>query len=162
MPVPVNIDDVNDVLKPWLGALFLMSTPLSQEITGQMKRYSPARESFSQLRDRLEHQLLVSISKLTRSSMCIMAEDYQPRRLTLSDIEDMADELMGLIFDRLSPFSSNFERVNAYALQHASLSALRVLYQKYAAYYSQEQFQFMISMIKKLYPKERYQPWLKE
>lgn len=161
MPVPVNLDDVNYALKPWLGALFLMSTPLSQEIAYQLMHYSPARESFDQLQARLEHQLLVSINKLTRASMCIMVENYQTKRLTLADIDGMTDDLMGLVFDRLTPFSSNFERLNAYSLHHASLAALRVLYQKYSSFFSQEEYQFMISMIQKLYPKKRYQEWLK-
>ena len=162
MPIPVNPDDVIDVLKPWLGTLFLMSTPLSQEIAYEMMHYVPARESFAQLRDRLEHQLLVSINKLTRSSMCIMVEDYRTKRLTLGEIEDMTDDLIGIVFDRLSPFSSNFERLNEYALQHASLSALRVLYQKYSSFYSLEENAFMVQMIKKTYPQERYQAWLRD
>ncbi|HPJ01406.1 MAG TPA: hypothetical protein PKU80_01010 [Candidatus Limiplasma sp.] len=162
MPVPIHLDDVNDALRPWLGALFLMSTPLSQELSYQMMQYSPVRETFEQLRARLEQHLLVRINKLTRSSMCIMVENYQTRRLSLRDIEFMTDDLMGLMFDRMTPFSSNFEKLNEYALQHESLSALRVLYQKYASFFSEEEYQFMIHMMKSLYPKERYQDWLKD
>jgi hypothetical protein len=162
MPFPVQLDDVNDALKPWLGALFLMSTPLSQDISYQMMQYSPARETFEQLRERLEHHMLVLISKLTRSSMCIMVENYQTKRLSLGEIEIMTDDLMGLIFDRLSPFESNYDKLNEYALKHESLAALRVLYQKYAEYFSQEEYQFMIRMIKSLYPVERYQDWMKD
>lgn len=160
MPVPVNLDEVNDALKPCLGALFLMSTPLSQEMGYLLATYSPSRETFDQLRDRLEQQLLVSISKLTRTSMCILVENYQTRRVLLADIERMADDLMGLVFDRMTPFSSNFERLNEYSLHHESLAALRVLYQKYSSFFTKEEYQFMIAMIKKLYPKERYQAWL--
>lgn len=162
MPVPVQLDDVNDALKPWLGALFLMSTPLAQEISCQMRQFSPARETFEQLRERLEHHMLVLISKLTRSSMCIMVENYQTKRLTLREIEIMTDDLMGLIFERLSPFESNFIKLNEYALRHESLAALRVLYQKYASFFSKEEYRFMIRMIKNLYPAERYQDWMKD
>ena len=162
MPVPVQLDDVNDALKPWLGALFLMSTPLSQEITYQMVQYSPVRESLEQLRERLEHHMLVTINRLTRSSMCIMVENYQTRRLSLRDIEGMTDDLMGLVFDRLPPIEPNFDRLNEYSLQHESLAALRVLYQKYSAFFSEEEYRFMISMMKSLYPKERYQAWLRD
>ena len=162
MPVPIHLDDVNDALKPWLGALFLMSTPLSQELTYQMMQYSPVRESFEQLRERLEQHILVRINKLTHSSMCIMVENYKTKKLSLRDIEYMTDDLMGLMFDCLSPFSSNFEKLNEYALQHESLAALRVLYQKYASFFSEEEYAFMIQMMKSLYPKERYEAWLKD
>lgn len=162
MPVPIHLDDVNDALKPWLGALFLMSTPLSQELSYQMMQYSPVRETFEQLRQRLEQYILVRINKLTRSSMCIMVENYQTKQLSLRDIEIMTDDLMGLMFDRLSPFSANFEKLNEYALQHESLAALRVLYQKYSSFFTEEEYQFMIHMMKSLYPKERYQAWLND
>ena len=36
------------------------------------------------------------------------------------------------------------------------------LYQKYASFFSEEEYQFMIHMMKSLYPKERYQDWLKD
>jgi len=162
MPVPIHLDNVNDALKPWLGALFLMSTPLSQELSYRMMQYSPVRETFEQLRERLEQYILVRINKLTHSTMCIMVENYKTKRLSLRDIEYMTDDLMGLMFDRLQPFSSNFEKLNEYALRHESLAALRVLYQKYASYFTQEEYAFMIRMIKNLYPKERYREWLTE
>jgi exonuclease VII large subunit len=160
MPVPIHLDDVNDTLKPWLGPLFLMSTPLSQELTYRMMQYSPVRENFDQLREKLEKHILVQINKLTHASMCIMVENYKTKRLTLRDIECMTDDLMGLMFDSLTPLKSNFEKLNEYALQHESLSALRVLYQKYASSFSEEEYAFMIQMIKNLYPKERYREWL--
>ncbi|HPF88237.1 MAG TPA: hypothetical protein PK537_09330 [Candidatus Limiplasma sp.] len=162
MSVPVKLDDVNDTLKPWLGALFLMSTPLSQEIAFQLMHYSPSREPFARLRDRLEHQLLVTLNKLTHTSMCIMVENYQTRRIALADIETMTDDLMGLVFDQLSPFRANYDRLNEYALQHPSLAALRVLYQKYSSFFSQEEYRFMIGMIKKLYTQDRYSAWLRD
>ena len=162
MPVPIQPDEVNAALKPWLGVLFLMSTPLSQAMAYQMSQYSPARETFEQLRGRLEQQMLVSLSRATRSSMCIMVENYQTKRLSLRDIEYMTDDLMGLVFDRLTPFQPNYERLNEYALQHESLSALRVLYQKYASFFGEEEYRFMIRMIKSLYPQNRYQAWLSD
>ena len=88
MPVPIHLDDVNDALRPWLGALFLMSTPLSQELSYQMMQYSPVRETFEQLRARLEQHLLVRINKLTRSSMCIMVENYQTKAVVTAGYRD--------------------------------------------------------------------------
>ena len=73
-----------------------------------MMQYSPVRETFEQLRQRLEQYILVRINKLTRSSMCIMVENYQTKQLSLRDIEIMTDDLMGLMFDRLSPVFREF------------------------------------------------------
>lgn len=43
-----------------------------------------------------------------------------------------------------------------------SLSALRVLYQKYASYYSEEDLRFLKEMIRRTYPPEKYRDWLKD
>ena len=69
---------------------------------------------------------------------------------------------MGVIFDKLTPFSANFIKLNDYSLRVYSLSALRVLYQRYASFYTKEEFDFMVHMIRTIYPPERYAAWLKE
>ena len=104
----------------------------------------------------------MQISRLTRTSMCIVVENYQTRKLSLQDIETMTDDQMGLMFDRVSSISTSFDRINEYALQHESLAALRVLVQKYSSNYTEEELAFMVQMIRSLYPKERYQDWLAE
>lgn len=37
---------------------------------------------------------------------------------------------------------------------------MRVLYQKYASFYTQEELDFLASMIRSAYPRERYAAWL--
>ena len=80
----------------------------------------------------------------------------------MSLMAEITDDLMGLIFDSLTPFSANFIKINDYSMQVQSLNALRVLYQKYASYYSEEELQFMIRMIRTVYPPQRYAAWLPE
>ena len=77
-------------------------------------------------------------------------------------IAAITDDLMGVIFDKLTPFSANFIKLNDYSLRVYSLSALRVLYQRYASFYTKEEFDFMVHMIRTIYPPERYAAWLKE
>ena len=48
------------------------------------------------------------------------------------------------------------------SLRVYSLNALRVLYQRYASFYTKEEFDFMVHMIRTIYPPERYAAWLKE
>ena len=73
----------------------------------------------------------------------------------------MIDDVMGLVFDSLTPFSANFTKINEYALHEESLSALRVLYQKYREFFTKEQYDFLVKMIRSIYPPERYAGWLK-
>ena len=69
---------------------------------------------------------------------------------------------MGVLFDKLTPFSANFIKLNDYSLRVQSLSALRVLYQKYASFYSEEDLRFLKEMVSRTYPPEKYRDWLKD
>ncbi len=162
MAIPVDARDVERVLQPWLGSMLLTATPIVGQVTGVLKEFAPYRQTLYNLRDQVEHDILVGISKVTRGSMCVVLDDYSSRRLFLKDITYMTDDVMGLVFDSLTPFSANFTRLNDYALHEESLSVLRVLYQKYEKFFTVEEYAFLIAMIKKIYPQQRYIEWLKE
>ena len=162
MAIPVEMKDVERILRPWVGSLLLSSSTLAGEIACVLMEYSPYRHTLQQLRDCLSHDLITGINRITGGSMCVVQEQYRTKRLTLRDIQWMTDDLMGLVFDALTPFSANFAKLNEYALHEESLSVLRVLYQKYKSFFSPDQYLFMVKMIKSIYPPERYAAWLKE
>lgn len=162
MAIPVDVKDVERVLCPWLGTMLLSSSPIAAEIAHKVMEYAPYRQTFQELKEAIDHDLFAGVSRATGGSMCVVLDDYSTRRLLLKDMEWMADDVMGLAFDCLTPFSANFTKLNEYALHAESLAALRVLYQKYRDFFTEEQFAFLIRMIRKIYPKERYAVWLKE
>jgi len=159
--IPVDIKDVERVLRPWLGSMLLSSTPLAGEVAGVVMDYAPYRQTFQELKTVVAHDLLTGVNRATGGSMCIVLDDYRTRRLTLKDMQWMTDDVMGLVFDSLTTFSANFHKLNDYALHEESLAALRVLYQKYQSFFTEEQYAFLIRMIKTIHPRERYEEWLK-
>ncbi|NLO85229.1 MAG: hypothetical protein GX096_07365 [Clostridiales bacterium] len=162
MAMPVSQDDIERVLRPWLGSLFLGTNSLCAILTNQMMSYAPYRQTLDDLHDIIERTVLTNLNKLTRGSMTIVTDNYHSKRIGTKEIARITDELMGVVFDKLTPFSANFVKLNDYSLRYESLEALRVLYQKYQTYYNEDQFRFMIQMIRKVYPPERYQHWLVE
>ena len=134
MAMPVEKTDVECALRPWLGSLFLNAHPLADIIT----------------------------ERLCNGTLTVILDNYRSRRLGQAAIDAMTDDLMGVVFDQLTPFSANFIKLNDYSMHNESLNALRVLYQKYAPYYSPDEFAFMVRVIKGVYPEERYRSWLKE
>lgn len=162
MAIPVDVKDVERVLRPWLGSLLLSSNTLTTDIACVVMEYAPYRHTLQQLRDCIAHDLLTGINKVTGGSMTIVQDNYHTKRLTLRDMQWMTDDVMGLVFDCLTPFSANFEKLNDFALHEESLSAMRVLYQKYKSFFKQEQFEFLIRMIKSIYPPDRYAMWMKD
>lgn len=160
--IPVEIKDVERVLRPWLGSILLSSSTLAGDIGCVLMEYAPYRHTLQQLRDCVGHDLLTGINRITGGSMCVVQDNYRTKRLTLRDMQWMTDDLMGLVFDALTPFSANFNKLNDYALHEESLSALRVLYQKYQTFFTAEQYDFLAKMIRSIYPAERYRMWLKD
>jgi hypothetical protein len=160
LAMPVEVKDVERVLRPWLGTMLLSSTPLTETVAGLVMNFTPYRQTLAELKKSVSHELLTGVSRATGGNMCIVLDDYRSKRLTLKDMEWMTDDVMGLVFDSLTPFSVNFDKLNDYALHEESLAALRVLYQKYAKFFSEDQYAFLIQMIQKIYPPERYAGWL--
>ena len=160
MAMPVGTEEVERVLRPWLGSLFVNTHPLAEEVANDLRAYAPYRQSLEDLRNELESLLLRKLNALTNRSLTVILDNYRSRKLTMVTIADITDDLMGIIFDKLTPFSANFIKLNDYSLRVESLNALRVLYQKYASYYSKEEFAFMVNLIKTVYPPQRWESWL--
>ena len=161
MAMPIEKSDVERVLRPWVGSLFLNAHPLADLVTDKLSGYAPYRQDLSSLRDELEVLLLTRLNSFTGGSLTVIMDNYRGRRLGQAAIDGMTDDLMGVVFDQLTPFSANFIKLNDYSMHNESLSALRVLYQKYASYYKPEELAFMVQMIRTVYPEERYREWLK-
>ena len=159
--MPIDQSDVERVLRPWLGSLFLNTQPLAALIAEKLSGYSPYRQDFDSLHDELEVLLITRLNSMTNRTLTVILDNYHSRRLGRAAIADMTDDLMGIVFDALSPFSANYLKINDYSLHHESLNALRVLYQKYQSFCSPEERDFMVSVIKSVYPEERYRAWLK-
>jgi len=161
MAMPVAKADVERVLRPWLGSLFLNTHPIADLLTEKLSNYAPYRQDLESLHDELEVLLITRLNSMTNGTLTVILDNYRSRRLGQSAIADMTDDLMGVIFDQMTPFSANFIKLNDYSMRNESLNALRVLYQKYASYYSPDEFAFMVRVIKNVYPEERYRAWLK-
>lgn len=160
MAIPVELQDVEKALRPWLGTLFLTSTPMAQEITNKLQEYAPYRQTLESLHAEMESFLLRGISRYTAAEMRVVLDNYHPVRLRLQDISWMTDDVMGVLFDKLTPFSMNFIKLNDYALRVESLAAMRVLYQKYAEFFTEEEYLYLAKMIRRIYPEYRYEAWL--
>lgn len=161
MAIPVEVKDVEKVLRPWVGSLLLSSSTLAGDIACVLMEYAPYRHTLVQLRDCVAGDLLTGLNRATGGNMTIVQDNYKTRRLNLRDMEWMTDDVMGVVFESLTVFSANFEKLNDYALHEESLAAMRVLYQKYRAFFTDEEYAFLVRMIKSIYPVERYAMWLR-
>ena len=160
MATSVTLQDMERVLRPWLGTTFLASNSFADGLTEKLQDYAPYRQTLEDLRTEVERYIVTKINRFTGSTMQVMLDDYHTCRLTLQSVERMTDEVMGVLFDNLTPFSMNFEKLNDYALRVESLSAMRVLYQRYASFFSEEELHFLVYKIREIYPPQCYESWL--
>ncbi|MBE5793458.1 MAG: hypothetical protein E7323_02105 [Clostridiales bacterium] len=160
MAIPVMQEAVEQAVAPLLGIMLVQSCPIVEDLTEFLRGYAPYRQGLEAFRDELENELLRLLGRYTHGSMLVIADNYQPIRLGREMLRRITDEVMGVLFESLTPFSANFIKLNDYSLRVQSLSALRVLVTRYASYYSQEDLRFMARMIRSIYPPHRYQGWL--
>ena len=160
MAIPIALQDMERVLRPWVGTTFLSSNSFAEELTQKLREHAPYRQTLYDLRADMESTIVTKLSRFTGGTMRVMLDNYHTVRLTLQDVQWMTDDVMGVLFEKLTPISINFEKLNEYALKVESLAAMRVLYQKYAPFFSEEEFRFLIGMIRKLYPAHLYETWL--
>ena len=160
MAIPVMQEAVEAAVAPLLGTMLVHSCPIVEDLTDLLRNYAPYRQSLEEFRDEVENALLRLLGRYTHGSMLVIADNYQPVRLGREMLRLVTDEVMGVLFENLTPFSANFIKLNDYSLRVESLSALRVLVTRYASYYTQEDLRFMARMIRSIYPPHRYQGWL--
>ena len=160
MAIPVMQDAVEAALIPVLGSALVRNSPIAEDLTTHLRAYAPYRQSLEEFRDELEQVLTQLLNRYTHGSMVVIVDPYQHVRLGPERLRYATDELMGVLFENLTPFSANFIKLNDYSLRVQSLSVLRVLVTRYASYYTQEDLRFMARIIRSIYPPHLYQAWL--
>jgi len=160
MAIPVMHEAVEQAIGPLLGTMLVQSCPIVEDVTEFLRSYAPYRQTLEEFRDELENMLLRLLGRYTHGSMLVIADNYQPMRLGREQLRLITDEVMGVLFENLTPFSANFIKLNDYSLRVESLSALRVLVTRYASYYTQEDLHFIARIIRSIYPPHQYQGWL--
>lgn len=160
MAAVISQREVEKVLRPWLGSYLVEETGIAGEAAHLLRSYAPYREDFQGLQKRLESFLFACLHSLLGSAMTVTRDDGHLMRIYVADLEYIADDLMGVLFDSLSPYSVNFEALKAHSMQTGSLNAMRVLYQKYDAFQPPGEKALMARIIRENNPEWRYKYWL--
>ena len=148
------------VLMPWLGAPLLEALwPLAGDIAALLSGFSICRPE-EDLAGKLDSMLFCAVRQQTRGSMLVQVEDGTLVRVRLEDFAAMADELMLLAFEELPVDSRHLICLRDYSMRHASLSALRALYTRFAPLQSPQELAAIASVARSCYPAFRWRGWL--
>ncbi len=162
MPASIKTSDVRQALRPTLGTELVDGAPVAEQVAQALRAYAPYRDTFFTLQERLANTLFNLLYSLLGPSMTVRLDDGSSARIRISDLTDIADDAMYALFNSLTVYSVNYENLKDYSLRAGSLSAMRVLYEKYDAFQSPEEKRLMARIIRGGYPQRRYTAWLPE
>ena len=108
-------------------------TALAEDAAALLRSWDSYREPLSVPAQRLNDLLFNFFYERLGPSMTCRSSDGRARRITLDELADLTDELMGLLFETFRPSSAaHFERLHAYWMETGSPAAMRCLLNRYA------------------------------
>ena len=147
-------------LRPWLGGpLSAALEAQMEEITHWLNAWSPRQEQKA-LAEEIDSLLVRAVHEVTRGRMLLQLEDGSWVRIRLEEFAAMADDVLYPLLITLPVDAEHLLLLREFSMQHASLSALRVLYTRYAALHTPEELRAIASFTKKCYPPFRWREWL--
>lgn len=131
MAYRIESQDVLQMLSPVLGTRFPQGTGLDERMAQVLMQYQPRREPFDRLLARLKDHLFSGVYAHLGSAMLLQLEDGRVRRITLADIEYLADLLSGLALLALPGGEVSLESLREMAMCSGSLGAMLALLHRY-------------------------------
>lgn len=162
MPAAVTTYSVKCVLRPYLGSDMVDATPIAEEAAHVLRSYAPYRDTLEELAQRLSNVLFDVLYSVLGPRMTVRLDGGEIIRIRMQDLPDVADAVLGALFDSMTVYSVNFQTLKDYSLRTGSLSAMRVLYQKYDDFQSKEEKALMARIIRDNHPPFLYESWLKD
>ena len=156
----VAVAQVEIALHPWLG------TPLSRALFPVMVKIAAKLNAYTgiappdELASWLDSTLFLAVRKATAGSMLAALPDGTAVRIRLEDFAVMADELLFLVFAAFPPDEHHYLLLREYSMHSSSLSALRALYTRFAAWQTDEELRAIAAVAKSCHPAFRLRGWL--
>ena len=158
----VRMETVARVLQPWLGAAFLRASDVCARVCGLLNGFDAAADDPDTLYHSLDSLLFGELRAVTREDMRVLLDDGRTMRVRVDDVAELADELLYLALQQLPHSAWQYSRLRTYAMTHDSLSALRALYQDFAAFQTADELALIARTAREAHPAYRWRAWLPE
>ena len=159
---PITQDDVFFLLEPLVGLpLLLAHSELSSDIAAMLTVHDwRGEEPPESLCAKIEGKLFNSIYGYTNGNMTVTDAHGRQKKVYTDALAQMAETLMGPVFDRFPVCPESFAILNDYALRRLSLPALRRLYTGFPDMVEPMNRALFARVITENFPAEAYQDWL--
>lgn len=160
VPVAIRTEQVRAALRLRLGSDMVQETDVADRAADVLRGYSPYRDTLEALSERLCNTLFDCLYRSLGPRMTVRLDSGAMVRIRIQELPEVADDAMGALFEALTVYSVSYGLLKDYSLRSGSLSAMRVLYQRYDAFQSAQEKEIIARIVRDRYPAERYQAWL--
>lgn len=160
MPMPIPTEAVRQALVCTLGSEVVQQTRLADTAASLLRAYSPYRATLMKLNEGLCNRLFNDLYALLGPRMTVRLDNGQLRRIPLQALPEIADDVMGVLFDAMTITPDHQQALTEYAMHQTSLAAMRVLLLKYGAGMAEMEKDILRRIIRDNYPPEKYASWL--
>lgn len=160
VPVAIRTEQVRKALRPRLGSDIVDATDVADCAADVLRAYAPYRDTLEQLAERMGNALFGSLYRTLGPRMTVRLDQGDMVRIRLQDLPEVADDAMGALFESLTVYSVSYDLLKEYSMRSGSLSAMRVLYQRYDDFQSPEEKRIIARIVRDRYPAARYRDWL--
>lgn len=126
--VLISVEEVRNALRPRFGTVLTEDPGFSEGAADLLRRFAPYRDTFASLTAQMEDYLFNALYDRLGPGMTLRLDDGQEHRFMTSDLPVAADEALFPLFDALTPYSVNYDRLHTYWMDTGSFSAMRALY----------------------------------
>lgn len=162
MPAVIRLSEVRHALRPCLGSAMVDGTDIAEQAAQAMRSFASYRDTFESLAERVANVLFNALYSALGPSMTVQLDDGRLSRIRISDLPGIADECLYVLFSSMAVYSVTYQNLKDYAMRAGSISAMRVLWEKYDAFQSAEEKQLLARVVRENCPQDRQTDWLKE
>lgn len=159
----IQMSEVCDILRPWVGSRLLDYRPdFPEYIAGRLTLYFSSRQTAEDLCKAVESDLLGGLSAFSGGSMRFDLDNGSIKRIYVRDLSIIADELLDPVFSRYPIRKESYEALTAYAMGHTSLPALKQLLIKFGNFLDPYEKKMLVRLVKENFLPCKYTDWLFE
>lgn len=156
----IATEQLVDRLQPILGDFVVYRTPLCHVLSQMMSGYQLAATSFPDMAKALEREIFRGLYSALGEKMTVIHPSGETRRIRMSQMEELADEVLGVWMDNLPVTAYSHGVIKEYAMTAGSVAAMRTLLTKYREFDPLEERALMIRLLRDGYPAHRTCSWL--
>ena len=151
---------VREVLRPRFGSALMDEPGVADRAAGLLNSYASYTDTFTGMAARMEDVLFNMLYDHLGPSMTVRMDNGISRRVKTAELKDAADDVMGVLFDRLKVYSVSYESIHAYCMESGSYSAMRVLYTRYRDFLPDTERKIIARIVRDSRPRTDWESWI--